>query len=331
MFDLSERLSLGCRSRLTAAAVAVTAAACLAVTGCSAVSSIASSAASAQAPHLVSTGGASPAVALGAGMSGFASPASSVVPPDPLGPPADPFTGTPADHWADGAAGIVLPAAAPIGGFTTAQVKLAYQWTRKLLIAGFLDKSTLLGGAPAAFAKLLTSQQRTWFLDNLNDKGVDKSGVPLSSRAWIMSFPPGDAQLVGSVIKVHGTMHAHAVTDKEGNRQLEIDLDYLFVYPVEPPHDPASWMRVLDEVAWTVTFGDWQGAATPFEPSVGDTGNVGGVSGAICGTTDGYQHPDYPNNLPASAQASSSPSGTPVNPYEMGKPVTGSCEATTGT
>lgn len=198
--------------------------------------------------------------------SAFASAVSTAVPPNPLGPPADPFAGTPADHWAEGAAGIVLPAARPVGGFTTAQVEYAYETTRKLLVAANLDKKMLLDGMPTAFADLLTSRQRATFLNGLNKLGVDKQGHKLSTRTWVMSFPPGQAQLIGSVIKVHGTMHAKAVRDKNGSYELDVDLDYLFVYPIEPPHQPASWMRVVDEESGSVDFGDWAGAATTFAP-----------------------------------------------------------------
>src|SRR5882724_2725537 len=49
--------------------------------------------------------------------------------------PADPFAGTAAAKWADGESGIVIPSAKPVGNFTTAQVKGAYEATRRLLIA----------------------------------------------------------------------------------------------------------------------------------------------------------------------------------------------------
>jgi hypothetical protein len=73
--------------------------------------------------------------------------------------------------------GIVLPAAGPVGEYTTAQVESAYVMTRKLLAAAFLDQKTLLGGQSTAFADLLTSQQETWFLDGLDKKGVDQQGT----------------------------------------------------------------------------------------------------------------------------------------------------------
>jgi len=332
MFDLGEGRGPGRRSRWAATVVAL-AAVCLAAAGCSAIKSAVNSAASAQAPQQATgteTTGASLKLANAHAASAFASGAGSVLPPNPLGPPADPFTGTPADHWADGAAGIVLPAAAPVAPYTKAQVEYAYQTTRTLLIAAELDKQTLLGGAPTAFADLLTSPQKAWFTGGLNKKGVDKQGFPQSTRTLVMSFTPGSAQLIGSAIKVHGTMRAQAVR-VDGNLQLNIDVDYIFVYPIEPPHQPDDWMRIVNEVAWTVAFGNWKGVSSTFAPWVTSDGTTGGVAGADCGSTDGYSHPDYPASTAAGAQPSVSPSGTPVDPYVAGESREGTCQETTGT
>ncbi len=265
------------------------------------------------------------------GISGFGSGASKIAPHNPLsGPPADPFAGTPADHWGNGAAGIVLPGAEPVGGYTAAQVESAYGKTRQLLAAAYLDRKTLLGGRPTVFADLLTSQEATQFLDGLGNTGVNKQGQELSTRDWVMAFPPGAAQLIGSVIKVHGTMRARAAT-YGGQAVLDVDTDYIFVYPVEPPHQPTAWMRVVTQASWTVSFAYWEGSTTSFEPWVDETG--GGVAGAKCGTTDGYEHPDYPNSPKTGAQPA--PSGTPIDPYAMGQEqsegTASTCRATTGT
>lgn len=303
---------------------------CLTAAGCSAVKSAANNAAAAQAPQPTATASGASGTGLKLGSapaaSAFATAASSVVPPDPLGPPADPFTGTPADQWADGAAGIAAPIAAPIGPYTKEQVRHAYETTRKLLIAANLDKQTLLGGAPTAFADLLTSQQRATFLSGLAKGGLDKRGYPLSTRTMVMSFPPGAAQLIGSVIKVHGSMYAKAVRNNNGTDELDVHLDYLFVYPIEPPHQRGNWMRVVAEDQWKVQFANWQGSATTFEPWV-DSG--GSISGVDCGTPDGYQHPAYP--VQVSTQPTASPTGTAVDPYVMGRPESGLCQPTTGT
>jgi hypothetical protein len=331
MSDHGESLGRGRRPRLAAGAITVAIAVSLAATGCFAASS-APSGASSQVPGGPS-GPSGPDLALSGapGISGFGSPASKIAPHSPLsGPPADPFSGTPADRWGDGAAGIVLPAAGPVGGYTAAQVESAYEKTRQLLAAAYLDRKTLLGGQPAAFASLLTSQEATWFLDGLDKTGVNKQGEEVSTRSLVMAFPPGAAQLIGSVIKVHGTMRAQ-VAAKDGQNELDIDTDYIFVYPVEPPHRPTAWMRVVAQASWTVSFADWTGGVTSFEPWVDETG--GGVAGTECGTADGYEHPDYPNSPKTGAQPS--PSGTPIDPYALGQVQSAGtpseCRATTGT
>jgi hypothetical protein len=305
--------------RLTAAALTIG----LAATGCSAVTSTTASPPGGLA-------GTSHVAALNndLGLNNAGNPGSAAT-PNPAGPPKDPFAGTPADNWPDGAAGIVLPTAEPIDGYTAAQVAYAYQTTKKLLVAGFLDKQTLLGGPPTAFANLLTPEQRTWFVQNLKKTGVDKAGAPLSSLGMIVSFPPGDAELIGSVIKVHGTMSAKTSVS-QGQKELDVHLDYLFTYPIEPPGQPTEWMRIVAEAVWTVEFGNWQGASSTFTPSVQVDG--GGFAGAQCDTKDGYTHPDYPSQRTA-PNPSSSPTGTPVNPYALSGPGGGptGCQATTGT
>jgi hypothetical protein len=239
-------------------------------------------------------------------------------------PPADPFATSPAKNWADGEAGIVIPAAHAVGGYSAAQVADAYQTTRKLLIAAALDRQTLLGGTPTAFAGLLTRQQRTQFLADLNRTGVDKHGNELSTRTMVTSFAPGTTQLIGSVIKVYGTMSARATVDQR-QKVLAVDVDYRFGYAVEPPGTPTDWMRVIGEIWGSVEFGDWAQASTPFQPWVLFSN---GTAGARCGTDDGYVHPDYPNSAAQQVQ----PSGGGIDPYSLAaQPAAGTCQPATGT
>lgn len=240
------------------------------------------------------------------------------------GPPSDPFQGTPADTWADGTAGIVIPAAKPAGRYSASQVGYAYETTRKLLLAAALDKQTLSGGAPTAFADLLTPQQRTEFVSHLDKIGVDNKGNTLSTRGLIISFAPDTTKLIGSVIKVHGTMTAHPATDSRGTPVLRVEVDYRIAYAVEPPREPADWMRIVAEFDGTVDFGNWAGADTAFQP----WWNVGaGVAGARCGTRDGYVHPAYPTGPPESVK----PSGRPIDPYSLRETPGQTCQLTTGT
>ena len=72
-------------------------------------------------------------------------------------------------------------------------------------------------------------------------------------------------------------------------------------------------------------FGNWQGVTATFTPWWEGGGTV---SGSECGTRDGYPHPAYPVSI--ATQPTASPTGTPVDPYQMGKSIPG-CEAATGT
>ena len=241
-----------------------------------------------------------------------------------LGPPANPFAGTPAVNYANGAAGIVIPAARPTGDYTATQVKAAYAATRRLLIAADLDGQTLRGGAPDAFANLLPSRQRSEFVDGLDKIGLDKQGYELSTRAWIASFAPGSTRFIGTTIKVHGVMSARtAIAD--GTPVLRVDVNYIFVYPVEPPHEPADWMRIVGHTSGEVDFAPWDDPGGPLE----GWARFGiAPAGGRCGIGDGYIHPDYPNGPPEKVE----PAGQPIDPYSLAETPSGSaCRRTTGT
>lgn len=256
-----------------------------------------------------------------------ASPTSASSPGAGLltGPPADPFAGTAADHWADGTAGITIPGAVSHGPFTASEVAAAYATTRDLLIAQNLDQTTLRGGAPTAFADALSAQQRPQFVAGLDKIGLNKQGYGLSTRNLVASFAPGTTTLIGTVIKVHGSMSARSSTD-QGKTVLDINVNYRFVYAIEPPHAPADWMRIVGQVSGYVQFDDWQDPGGPLQPW--DVSAYPAEAGVRCGTTDGYDHPDYPGGPPLKVQ----PTGPTVNPYSMNnQTLTGVCESTTGT
>lgn len=259
----------------------------------------------------------------------FASPATSLGSHGARsGPPANPFAGTPAENWANGAAGITIPAAHPVGTFSASQVAAAYAMTRKLLIAQNLDRATLLGGRPTAFANLLTAQERKDFLAGLNKTGLAKNGDQLSTRYWVASFAPGTTSLVGSVIKVHGTMSARTASE-QGNKVLAIDINYRFVYVVQPQHRPQDWMRIVGRLHGYVEFFNWANPGGTLQPWVLYRP---GMAGGKCGMSDGYTHPDFPSDQSAPGQPSDQPSGTPIDPYSMANPEQqGNCQATTGT
>jgi hypothetical protein len=233
--------------------------------------------------------------------------------------PANVFAGTRADDWADGAAGIVLPAAHAVGPYSAAQVASAYATTERLLIAGNLDRSVLFGAKPTVFADLLAAPQRTQFLAGLNATGVSKDGSPRNTHSWIAVFAPGSAELIGDVIKVHGSLSAK-VAHVSGMTVLAVVVNYLFAYPVARPGTPADWMRIVDHETGSIDFGNWQGPSGPFAPeSLTQTANAG----AYCAFQDGYIHPDYPAPHIPDTHAT----GPVVDPYSTALPP-GQHEAT---
>ena len=239
---------------------------------------------------------------------------------------AVPFLGTPAASFANGAAGIVIPAAHPVGRFSAAQVAAAYRKTKRMLLAANLNGPTLRGGSPDAFAHLLIPQQRGYFTGRLDKIGLTSAGFQRSTRTWVTSFAPGSTQLDGKVIKVHGTMHAE--TGRNGSwHVLQVHADYLFVYAVERPGQPGTLMRLVGRDVVDVQFAPYTGPGGPLEPWWKPKG--GGVAGARCDVADGFVHPQFPNGPPDKVK----PTGAPINPYNQSAPPAsnGKCQATTGT
>jgi hypothetical protein len=235
---------------------------------------------------------------------------------------AAPFLGTPAQSYADGSAGIVIPPAHGVGSYSAGQVAAAYRTTRKLLVAADLNTVTLGGGTPHAFARLLVSRQRMQFLAGLNKTGYNAQGGIRSTRTWVIAFAPG-TELVGTVIKVHGTMQASDYAD-DGSAVLRIQVNYLIVYAVMEPGVPSSLMRVVVHDEGPVSFATWDDPGGPLEPWWQMVNTVAGIK---CGATDGYVHPQFPVNAPGKVK----PTGSPVNPYDQSAPLYSGCRNTTGT
>lgn len=238
---------------------------------------------------------------------------------------ADPFARTPAQNYGDGAKGIVLPVAQAVGSYRAAQVAAAYQSVRRLLVAAELDPQTLYGGSPTAFGNLLTPQQRTWFYDNL-PTGVrtGRGLVTGTSRVWVTAFFPGSTELVGKIIKVSGSAMTASVVEYNGHRVLSVFANYLFVYPVEAPADPASRVRVVEHVEESVYFWTRDDPGGPLEAWLANV--TVARAGASCGQADGYVHPVF-----AQADEPSQPT-IAANPYDLtAAPAnSGSCAMSSG-
>ncbi|MEU7836478.1 hypothetical protein [Nonomuraea sp. NPDC049129] len=218
---------------------------------------------------------------------------------------ADPFAGSPAEKYAEGAAGFVLPKAKALGGLSKKDVAKALDRTRKLMTAAFLDRKTLMGGKPKAFMKLLDREQRVWFQKYLDLKKRAKDDF--DSRGWVTSFAPKTAQLSTDVIKVKGRTTV-AKARKYGRSGAEVKLNYLVVYAVNRPGQPTTTIRLVTHRVGSVFvyreagelvlwLKDWSKTSTPVRCDVGDF----------------FIHPAYDDSAPDAVK----PSGPPSNPYDL--------------
>ncbi|MBV1940485.1 hypothetical protein KUF83_28525 [Streptomyces sp. BV286] len=234
-----------------------------------------------------------------------------------------PFAGSPALRYADGAAGIVLPDAKPVGSFSKDQVAQALERTKSLLVDANLDRKTLLGGRPETVLDKVLDPQQPEMLDDakswLREPGKDNDPLWLFSR-----FDPDEVRLVGDVVKTRGRTTFKAARDGS----VAIHADYTFVYALAPA-DPDSTevtrtivRRVLDlELADPAKY-----RATPGRLMV--IRHDQDLSNSACDIYDGFLHPQFDSD---STPTGAPPSGPTTDPYDRSRDIGGSDSETCGT
>lgn len=240
--------------------------------------------------------------------------------PDPEQPTLEqPFRGSPALRWADGAAGIEVPEARAVGGMSKGEVARALRNTRQLLVAANLDPATLRGEKPAEGLDLLDPLQKgepERLERSLAEPGEGQDPLMLFSR-----FDPEETRLVGDIVKTRGRMTFEA----GATGSVEVHADYTFVYPLA---------RVGgDEVARTIVRRKLTTALHDPERFVATRGKLSVLSSqqnfgnSACEVNDGFLHPDFPSDGPAPE-----PTGPEVDPYDRSEwQPDGSCGTVTRT
>jgi hypothetical protein len=229
-------------------------------------------------------------------------PAHSTLPTDLTSGAGDPFAGSPAAAYADGAAGIMFPSARATAGFSKKDVQLLFLKTHALLTASFLDPVTLFGGGTESFARQLDPDQRRNFTRSLRSRDPKKN-----LRSWLMSFAPKSSQLTGSVIKVHGKTTLSKAT-RQGLHGALVKVNYIFVYPVHRPGLPDTTIRVVAHLTGEVFHArDARGEWTWVYRWGSSNANT------RCDAEDGYVHPFYEDSQPDPTART----GPPVDPYDL--------------
>lgn len=257
-----------------------------------------------------------------------ARPTAAPEPVDPHRPTVkEPFRGSPAVRWGNGAAGIELPPAKATGWMSKKQVEAALKKSREFLVAANLDPAVLRGDRPDAALKLIDPTQRDLRtqLEGWLAKPTDKNNpTTVFSR-----FTPVEVKPAGTVVKVRGRMSAAPGKGKRAGT-VEVTADYTFVYPVLKAGPGA------DEVARTIvrremTFVFYDPAR--YQVSSGKVvigywnSDIGNSSCELDG--DGFLHPEFESDLRNAPAPSAGATGPAVDPYDRSKPIdrnrTGDC------
>ncbi|WP_327317959.1 hypothetical protein [Streptomyces sp. NBC_01235] len=222
-----------------------------------------------------------------------------------------PFAGSPALQWADGAAGIVLPKAAPVGSLSKAQVEQALQQTRKLLIDANLDPATLRGERPTAALSVIEPRQKD--LLQLLNTGLSKPDKEHDPLGMFSRFDPKQLRLAGDVVKTRGRM-----TFKAGEQaSVVVHADYTFVYPLvrvdkDVPTEVSRTIvrRVLDlelsdPTKYIVTPGKI--AVRKYDRDIGNS---------ACDVYDGFLHPEFSTAGTTAEPTGATPTGPTTDPYD---------------
>lgn len=131
------------------------------------------------------------------------------------------FTGTPAEEYARGAAGIVLPRPVQVGAWSSADVAKILRRTRDVLVTARLDPRTVEKGNLAPYLQLLAPATRP-----MVRKQIVAGGPAIG---YVTRLAPGYTLDPEAAVRVAGTMSVRA--GKDG--QLVVAADYVWVYPVK--------------------------------------------------------------------------------------------------
>ncbi|MEU0687400.1 hypothetical protein [Streptomyces uncialis] len=225
----------------------------------------------------------------------------------------EPFKGSPAERWADGTAGITMPAARATGWMSEAQVAQALGRTRDFLAASSLDAGVLRGERPEAAIALINPHQR-----DVKDFLATAFRAPSGEDDPLLLFSRFDTtrtRLVGDVVRTRGR-----VTYREGeDGALQVTSDVTYVYPVTRAAADS------DEVARTIVRREivlsWDDPAKV----ITERGTFSLISYKVDMTNGGCDDDTGGFLIPAfgAGQGSGGPSGGPeLDPYDRSTSMT---------
>jgi hypothetical protein len=156
--------------------------------------------------------------------------------------PSDPFEGTPAAAYPKGAAGITLPPAKAVEGFTATQVRDSLQKVHQALVATHLDHAMLVDHKPGTFLAMLAPGQR----DDIGGWFRTRDFTTLA--VWIdpaVKLDPGQQPRVSGRVTYSSVL-------VDGRRTLRITTNFIWVYAFTGTEEPIA--AAHDEVRWEFSW-----------------------------------------------------------------------------
>ncbi|MFJ9827313.1 hypothetical protein ACIRSU_23585 [Streptomyces sp. NPDC101160] len=230
----------------------------------------------------------------------------------------EPFKGSPAVRWADGAAGIELPKQVKATGWMSQkQVADALKLSKEFLVAANLDPAVLKGGKPSAALKLIDPKQPD--VRQELERGLAKPTEKNDPTTLFSRFEPSEVRLVGAVVKTRGHLTVEKGKGKEAGAVL-VRADYSFVYPLVQAR-PGADEVVRTIVRREVVFAFWKPGFYEVTPGRLDLydwhSNVGN---SYCDRGAGFYHPAF-HEGPEATTPEPSATGPAVDPYDRSKTI----------
>ncbi|MEU2868124.1 hypothetical protein ABZ769_02820 [Streptomyces olivoreticuli] len=220
-----------------------------------------------------------------------------------------PFAGSPAEQYADGAKGIVVPEAAATGAMSKERVATALELTKDLLIAANLEPATIRGERPAAALALLDPQQDD--VSTMVTTALDKPDREHDPLKLFSRFDKNEVRMVGESVKTRGRM----TFKEDADDSVTIHADYTFVYPLTKRAQGSQEVArtivrrvmdisILDPARFKVTPDKL--TLRSFNVDIGNS---------ACSIYDGVLHPGFPSSRPEASE----PTGPAVDPYDRSR------------
>ncbi|CRK55400.1 hypothetical protein [Alloactinosynnema sp. L-07] len=164
----------------------------------------------------------------------------------------DPFAATPADDWADGEAGVVIPPVEPVGTHPATEVTDAYQRARAVVLAAMLDPAVIMGGDNEPYLRLFAPGDQADLRAALADPArVDRFLVRFGPGTTLLPRPPkvrgrmwAESAGAGKLLVRTRFVVAYPLLTDDGPRVevARIDIDLTIVGPGRPAADRGVWL-----------------------------------------------------------------------------------------